>query len=143
MDASRRGLENLIDDLLCQIPKPSGVQIVNSANEKCLAVDSDDNIPNDYTNVLIKNCDSSNAQIWRFEGNQIKHSASNKCLDMDANNGNEVVIYSCFGPEWQNWRFENGKIINFRNNQCLDLRDNDVYVSECNDSLSQIWQKNE
>ena len=140
---ARRGLENLIDDLLCNVPKPQGGSITNLGNDKCLAADSDDNVPNDYTNVINDDCDDSNAQIWRFEGDNLKHSSSGKCLDMDANNGNEVVIYSCFGPEWQTWSYQNGKIVNGANGQCLDIRDRDVYVTECNDSPTQNWQINE
>ena len=143
VDNARRGLENLIDDLLCAVPKPQGGSIVNLGNDKCLAADSDDNVPNDYTNVINDNCYESNAQIWRLEGDQLKHSSSGKCLDMDANNGNEVVIYNCFGPEWQNWSYQNGKIINKSNGQCLDIRDRDVYVTECNDSPTQNWQIND
>ena len=87
VDGRRRYLENLIDDILCDIRPVKGNAIVNHSNDKCLHVDGDENNPDDYTTVNVEDCNDGNGQKWELSEGKILHVASGKCLDMDANNG--------------------------------------------------------
>merc|ERR1712211_182040 len=98
--------------------------IQNPLTGLCLAVDSNAQVPADYTNVHVDRCGHlSVAELWRFivDGG-IQHNASGKCLDEDTDhdddgrNDHEVELYSCHGVQWQKWNFVGGKIINRDNN---------------------------
>jgi len=147
VDNARRGLESVMDGLLCELPGGptsgpplEGGAIVNRGNSECLHVDGNGDFPNDYTNVITSGCNDGNNQKWAFNGaGQLIHTPSGMCLDMDANNNNLVEVYSCFGAEWQNWDRVGDTIVNAANGECLALDGSNAVVRGCDGSDGQNW----
>ena len=156
MEATRRNIEGVINDLLCNEPSHStssppvvdGQALVNPATGLCLHVHSSSSHPNDYTNVDVLHCDGSANQKWRLEdGGRMIHAVSGKCLDADSNNGNEVVVYGCSGAEWQSWQIKGETLVNTFNGNCLDIwmcpdgcsDGTDVKTAECWGGDNQKW----
>jgi len=156
MEDTRRNIEGIIDDLLCNEPSAStesppnveGQTLVNPGTGLCLHVHSNSNHPNDYTNVDVLHCDGSVNQLWQMNSNQqIIHAVSGKCLDADANNGDEVVVYACSGAEWQSWELKGDTIVNAHTGFCLDVWEcvdgcsdgTDVKTAQCWGGPNQNW----
>jgi len=102
-------------------PEPQGGSISNPQTGLCLAVDSQDETPHDYSNVKVDSCNEGRAEHWEMDQEgQIKHSSSGHCLDEDQNN-QEVELYTCSGATWQKWDIVGKTIVNRHSGRCLDI----------------------
>jgi len=102
-------------------PNPQGGTISNPLTGLCLAVNSNQAVPNDYTNVMVAACNDGIAEHWEMDSQgQIKHTSSGHCLDEDQSNS-EVELYTCSGAQWQKWDIVGKTIVNRNSGRCLDI----------------------
>jgi len=96
----------------------------------CLAVASGDSVPDDYTNVVIDNCDAPMQELWHMAATgEILHASSGHCLDEDTNtdhggnNDHQVELFTCIHVKWQRWGIHgDNTIVNRDTKRCLDIQ---------------------
>lgn len=117
---------------------------LHTASGNCLDVAQSN--PANGTTVQAWGCNSSPAQQWRpTDQGWLQNAATNKCLDVDGNNGPQrdgtrVQIYDCNGTASQHWQWSttNGltRLYNVGSTLCLDLHTSDwgqaAQVWDCN-----------
>lgn len=157
--SSQASIATDVDTMLCLAPtnttvadddhvETTGVEIKSKeVAGKCLDVwgVSGSDVP-DYTNVDLYTCSGASNQLFTFDGEQIKHAASGKCLDNDSTNGDSVQIFTCSGASNQAWTVTSGgTIVNKKTAKCLDVfggnteDGTDVWTYTCSGSSNQVW----